>query len=324
MARLQQGRKYGFSKGWLDAVNLQVGSGTLSGGTLAVVYEKPFKDVNNPPTVIIKATETLADDSVFAITASTNEGFTVVLSTGSATAGFNWMAVDNRYPNHRGGMHSGYVKCKNIQSGIEVIATDGGGNGTAQEVVFRTPFKNIPIVFLTVQEANTTGKVWISTKPTRGGFTMDVTGSSVTSDDLSIGFVAIDMEIMGAQGSKLDANLQATGDYKDQMTMHRAGFKGGYVRCYNIQSGYNTIATDSNGDGTAEAIALRRRMGRSTSLERTPICFAEPQEADATGNVAITSEADTGFTLDVADSAVVSANLTVGWVAISTSAVLTD
>ncbi len=320
MTRLQQGRKHGFSRGLLDAINIQVGVGTLSGGTLAVVFEKRMK---NTPTIIIKPTEALADDSIFAIDAVSEEGFTVTLTTGSATAGFNWLAVDNKYPNMRGGMHGGYVKCRNIQSGVEAIETSGGGNGT-KAVVFRSPFKNVPIVFLTVQETATTGKVNFSVKPTRGGFTMQVAGSDVTTDDLDIGFVAIDMELMGGQGSVLGKNLQATGDFKDQMTMRRAGFSSGYLRCYNIQSGYNTIATDGSGDGTAEAITFNRRIGRSGSLERTPIVFAEAQEPDTTGEVAITNEADTGFTLDVTDSSVISGNLTVGWVAFGMNAILTD
>lgn len=326
MARLQQGRRSQFKSGWLDCVNIQAGTVDVtcaSTGTTAVTFEKHFK---NTPTIILKSTEALSDDSILCAKTPTNEGFTAQLTDSSAdTYTINWLAVDNQYPTKRGGFKSGYVKCANIQSGKEQVTTDGSGHGTALAISFKTPFKNVPIVLLTLQEALTTGKPWFSVKPTRAGFTLDVTGSSEVSGDILVGWVAIDMgDIMDGEGTRTSDNLETTGDYKDRSTSHRAGFKSGYLSCYNIQTGYNTLATDSNGDGTVEAITFNRRMGRSGSLERTPICFAEPQETDATGNVLITGQADTGFSLDVTDSAVTSGNLTVGWVAICTTAVLTD
>lgn len=327
MARLQQGRRSQFKSGWLDCVNIQAGTVDVtcaSTGETAVVFPKPFKN-NHTPTIILCSIESLADASIMSAKTPTAAGFTAQLAcSAAATYTLNWLAVDNQYPTKRGGIHSGWVKCANIQSGYEQIVTDGSGDGTAKAVVFDAPFKNVPIVLLTVQEAVTTGKPWFSSAPTRNGFTMDVTGSDVTTGDILVGWVAIDMEVMDAQGNTLSDNLEVSGDFKSNFRNHKAGFHSGYLRAYNMQAGYNTIATDGSGDGTAEAITFSRRMGRSGSLQRTPIVFAEPQETDATGNVLITSQADTGFTLDVTDSAVISGNLTVGWFAICTSAVLTD
>lgn len=322
MARLQQGRRYRFKSGWLDALNIQFGAGQLSSGTLAVAFDKPFKKT---PTIIIKSKESIADDSIFQATSVTTEGFTAALETGSATATFNWLAVDNQYPNRRGGMHSGYIKCMNIINGIEAIATDGSGDGS-KSITFKSPFKNVPIVLLTPQEANTTGKInfAVGGLPSRSGFTVQVSGSSVISDDLNVGFIAIDTGPMDDEGNSYGDNLKNSGDFKTNFKNHKAGFHNGYVKAYNIQSGFNTITTDSNGDGTAEAITFSKRMGRSGSLERTPIVFAEPQESDSTGNIFVSSQADTGFTLDVTDSSVTSGSLTVGWVAFCSDAILTD
>lgn len=328
MTRLSQGRKSGFRSGWLDCINVQVGSVDIvvngGNGETAVVFEKRFK---NTPSIILKSTEALTDDGILCVMSPTNEGFTAQLTDGTAaTYTINWLAVDNQYATRRGGMHGGFVKCMNIQSGYTQLVTDSSGHGTAQTITFKSPFKNVPVVLLTTQEDVSTGKVWISTKPSRAGFGMDVTGSSVTGSpaDILVAWVAIDMEAMDGEGNYYGTNLKTTGDYKSNLKQHKAGFRSGYLRCYNIQSGFNTIATDGSGDGTVEAITFSRRMGRSSSLARTPIVFAEPQEADATGNALITSQADTGFSLDVTDSAVVSGNLTMGWIAFCTNAILTD
>lgn len=325
MARLTQGRRYQFNKGWMEAVNVQFGTVDIvvsTDGSTAVVFDKRFK---NTPTIILKSTEALADDAILCLKSKTNEGFTAQLTCSAAeTYTINWLAVDNRYATRRGGMHSGYFKGMNIQSGYEQMTTDVSGHGTALAITFNAPFKKIPLVLLTVQEDVSTGKPWISVKPTRAGFTIDVTGSSVTSGDILVGWVAIDMEAMDEEGNYYGDNLKTSGDFKSNFVNHRAGFNGGYIKCYNIQAGFNTIVTDASGDGTVENITFSRRMGRSTSLERTPIVFAEPQETDATGNAIITSQADTGFSLDVSDSAVISGNLTMGWVAFCSNAILVD
>jgi len=92
----------------------------------------------------------------------------------------------------RYGLHSGYGKFQNIQSGNTDITVDGNGDGT-QAVVFAKPMKNTPSVLLTQQEEDTTGTL-NATSITGAGFTAKIDGSSVTGDDVTVGWLAIDDE----------------------------------------------------------------------------------------------------------------------------------
>jgi len=92
----------------------------------------------------------------------------------------------------RYGLHSGYGKFQNIQSGSVNITVDGSGDGT-QAVVFPNKMKSVPIVTMTSQEADTTGTLAISAR-TVAGFTARVDASSVTSDTLTCGWVAMDQK----------------------------------------------------------------------------------------------------------------------------------
>ena len=53
--------------------------------------------------------------------------------------------------------------------------------------------KSIPIVVMTQQEADTTGTV-NATSVTAAGFTPKIDGSSVTSDNVTIGWIAMDYD----------------------------------------------------------------------------------------------------------------------------------
>lgn len=90
------------------------------------------------------------------------------------------------------GFRSGYVKAQNIQSGSAVITTDGSGDGT-QAVTFPKRFKSVPVVVLTAQADDTTGTL-CAISVTKSGFTAQVDGSAVTSDDLAVGYVAMDYD----------------------------------------------------------------------------------------------------------------------------------
>ncbi len=90
----------------------------------------------------------------------------------------------------RYGLHSGYGKFQNIQSGNVNITVDGSGDGT-QAVVFDKKMKSAPVVTLTSQEADTTGTLAVSSV-TMTGFTARADGSAVTSDTLTCGWIAMD------------------------------------------------------------------------------------------------------------------------------------
>ena len=90
----------------------------------------------------------------------------------------------------RYGLHSGYGKFQNIQSGSVDITVDGSGDGT-QAVVFDKKMKSAPVVVLTSQEADTTGTLAVSSV-TLAGFTARADGSSVTGSTLTCGWLAMD------------------------------------------------------------------------------------------------------------------------------------
>ena len=90
----------------------------------------------------------------------------------------------------RYGLHSGYGKFQNIQAGSVDVTVDGSGDGT-QAVVFDNKMKSTPIIVLQAQEADTTGTLAVSSV-TMAGFTARADGSSVTSDTLSCGWIAMD------------------------------------------------------------------------------------------------------------------------------------
>lgn len=331
----RQGRKgFGFTGGFLNCLNIQAGTIDISpagaAGSTAHTFEK---QMDRTPVVILKSADTdaLVDDEIYYATSVSNEGFTGNLySTATKTITTNFLAIDTgrfAVSPYRAGWKSGNYYCRNIQSGLADITTDGSGNGTALDVTFPAPFRNVPVVLLTTQESITSGKPWFSGKPTRNGFQIDVTGSSVTSGIVTIGWIAIDTAPWSSRANE-GTNLPTTGDYK-LARLPRPGAHAGYLYAKNIQSGVATIITDGNGDGTAKALTLIQSMNLNyidtgKSLQRTPLFFAEPQEADATGNTVVTSGADTGGTLDVTDSAVLSGSLTVGWVAIAPWPIFSD
>ena len=90
----------------------------------------------------------------------------------------------------RSGLHSGYAKFQNIQSGTSDITADTNGDGTLA-ITFPKAMKSTPIVVVTQQEADTTGTV-NATSVTNSGFTAKVDGSSVTGDDVTVGWIAMD------------------------------------------------------------------------------------------------------------------------------------
>jgi len=92
----------------------------------------------------------------------------------------------------RYGLHSGYGKFQNIQSGSVDVTLDTNGDGT-QAVTFDKRMKSTPVVLLTAQEADLTGTL-SATSVTTSGFTAKVDGSSVTADSLTVGWIAMDYE----------------------------------------------------------------------------------------------------------------------------------
>jgi len=90
----------------------------------------------------------------------------------------------------RYGLHSGYAKFQNIQSGSTSITTNSGGDGT-QAVTFPKKMKSTPVVVVTQQEADTTGTV-NATSVTHTGFTAKIDGSSVTGSTVTVGWIAMD------------------------------------------------------------------------------------------------------------------------------------
>lgn len=89
---------------------------------------------------------------------------------------------------------SGYVNAINLQSGTVDITTNASGNGTAT-VTFEDKFPGdrTPVVILTAQEQDTSG-VLCAKNITHTSFVAQVTGSSVTSGTLTVGWFATDQK----------------------------------------------------------------------------------------------------------------------------------
>lgn len=87
------------------------------------------------------------------------------------------------------GWHSGSIKARNLQSGSGNITVDGSGDGT-QAIVFPKKFRTVPVVVLTQQEEDITGTVGAESV-TVTGFTARADGSAVTSDSLTVGYIAM-------------------------------------------------------------------------------------------------------------------------------------
>lgn len=88
------------------------------------------------------------------------------------------------------GIHSGYVKAQNIQSGTLTIDTNGSGDGTLA-VTFKRKFKNAPVIVLQMQETAATG-VLSAYSITNTGFTARVDNFSGTINDVTVGYIAMD------------------------------------------------------------------------------------------------------------------------------------
>jgi len=88
------------------------------------------------------------------------------------------------------GWKSGQIHALNIQSGSVDMNTDSGGDAEAS-VVFNNTFKTAPSVVLTAKEVDTTGTLSVTTADV-SGFTTHLEGSSLTSDTLSVNWIAID------------------------------------------------------------------------------------------------------------------------------------
>jgi len=87
------------------------------------------------------------------------------------------------------GVHSGYLKAQNIQKGIATVTFTGGGDGSAN-VTFKRKFKAAPVVVITPQQRDITGKYSVR-NITANGCTIFVDASAVTST-IAVGYIAMD------------------------------------------------------------------------------------------------------------------------------------
>lgn len=90
----------------------------------------------------------------------------------------------------RFGVHSGYLKAQNVQSGSISVTLDANGDGSSS-VTFKRKFKNVPIVLTNIQASDDTATSNPSSV-TLSGFTMNVDGAQTTGDTVTVGYMAID------------------------------------------------------------------------------------------------------------------------------------
>jgi len=90
----------------------------------------------------------------------------------------------------RYGLHSGYGKFQNIQSGKATVTLDSNGDGT-KAVTFKRKFKNIPAI--TVSAATQDDTITVNYgNPTVSGFTIHCDGATVTGTDITVSYIAMD------------------------------------------------------------------------------------------------------------------------------------
>jgi len=87
------------------------------------------------------------------------------------------------------GLKSGYGYFQNIQAGTVDISTNASGDGSA-DVTFERPMKGTPVVVATLQETDTTGTLYVTSRSATG-FTIKVDGSSVTEGTLTVAWIAM-------------------------------------------------------------------------------------------------------------------------------------
>ena len=92
--------------------------------------------------------------------------------------------------NRKFGWKGGQVYALNIQTGVATLAANGSGYGE-KAVTFNNSFKNTPTVICTSQEIDTAGILSVTTSNT-AGFTVHLQSSAITSDNVSVGWIAID------------------------------------------------------------------------------------------------------------------------------------
>lgn len=88
------------------------------------------------------------------------------------------------------GWHSGQVRALNIKSGTLDMNTDAGGDAETS-VTFTDQFKARPSVVLTPREVMTTGVLSV-TSGDISSFKAHMEGSSLTSDTITVDWIAID------------------------------------------------------------------------------------------------------------------------------------
>ena len=90
----------------------------------------------------------------------------------------------------RYGLRSGYGKYQNIQAGTVDVTLDSNGDGTAS-VTFKRAMRNAPVVIPAAQTSDDTMTVNVLSKST-SGFTMHCDGATVTGEDITVGYIAMD------------------------------------------------------------------------------------------------------------------------------------
>ena len=94
--------------------------------------------------------------------------------------------------------------------------------------------------------------------------------------------------------------------------MARGNFKGGNVFAGNLQGGNVDVTLDLNGDGT-QAIVFDHKM------QNVPSIVSSAQEQLITGVISFTNITQSGCTVVVDGSDIVSSTLTVGYIAFNDS-----
>ncbi len=289
--RLQPGGfKAGFHSGRFHASNIRAGIKAVSlgsgDGSATVTLEKPMPNANYR-VLLCSQTDTNNTDLCLAVSAKTPKSFLItVTSTNQASINVGYLILDHKpgasHDGSRFGFHSGYANFRNLQWGKATIATEGSGHGTALTITLDRPMRHLPMILLSFDDdtAVTTGFLHLATggTPTNKKFIIDVTGCSITSDDVDVTWIAFDPGFdVGKAGTFVQTVGNKLGNLQGQKTQSHAGIHSGDMHAKNLFGGV-VLMTPSSGD-IDEAVTFGQM------LKNVPVVFAFKQDPvnDTTG-----------------------------------------
>ncbi len=296
--RLQPGGfKAGHHSGRFHASNFRGGIVAVSlgsgDGTATVTLQKPMPNANYK-VLVCSQSDTDNTDLCIVVDTKTPTSFVVrVTSTNQSSINVGYLILD-AYPaatlkHSRFGFHSGSAHFRNIQWGT-IKGTTSGGNITGIVAKFSHTFKNIPLIFASIDDASTnitTGFVYIDVAATHKQVTFGLEGVSA-DEAIDITWLAFDP---GFDAATVQTVGNKAGNLAGQKLQSHFGIHSGDMHCKNLFGGLVSM-TPSSGD-------IDETVTFGQMLKNVPIVFAFKQAPvdDTAGLAYVKSVSISGATI---------------------------